>query len=181
MKPPLAGTRCMDQSKAFCPRNFEETVSKIQQMRSKTSQWFSFLVLVRVTMVLWVVLGWNVRMGVEFACGTWTGPWKRSRAVIAWICLSIERVFIILNEFWQTVFFCFQRCCVGWVVLNWNVRTEWSLHMGLWQDLVKGLGPWSHEFVWILNEFSSFWTNFSKLCFFVFKSVVLDGFFEVET
>ena len=99
MKPPLAGTRCMDQSKAFCPRNFEETVSKIQQMRSKTSQWFSFLVLVRVTMVLWVVLGWNVRMGVEFACGTWTGPCKRSRAVIAWICLSIERVFIILNEF----------------------------------------------------------------------------------
>ena len=41
-KPPLAGTRCMDQSKTFCPRNFDKTVSKIQQMQSKTSRRFLF-------------------------------------------------------------------------------------------------------------------------------------------
>lgn len=41
-KPSLARARCMDQSKAFCPRNFDKTVSKIQQMRSKTSCRFLF-------------------------------------------------------------------------------------------------------------------------------------------
>ena len=39
IKPQLGRTHCtcMDQSKDFCPRNFDKTVSKIHLIKSKTS------------------------------------------------------------------------------------------------------------------------------------------------
>ncbi len=42
MKPPVAGAGCMDQSKAFSPRNFETAASKIRASQTQAGRFSYF-------------------------------------------------------------------------------------------------------------------------------------------